>query len=86
MLFGKKKVKFIQKAFKSFERKGTTGSFTRWCKSKGFPGVTTACISAGKKSKKSKTRKRAIFAQNIRSRSFGSFDEIKYLREYSCCI
>ena len=64
--FGKKK--FIKEAFKSFERKGTRGSFTRWCKSKGYPKVTTACIKAGKKSKSKVTRKRAVFAENIRSK------------------
>ena len=69
--FGKKN-KFIQKAVKSFEKKGTKGAFTRWCKSKGYPKVTTACIKAGKRSKSKLTRKRAVFAENIRSRySFG---------------
>ena len=70
--FGKKK-QFIQEAFRSFEKKGTKGSFIRWCKSHGYPKVTTACINRGKKSKSALTRKRAIFAQNIRSRtqSFG---------------
>jgi len=71
--FGKKK--FIQEAFKSFERKGTKGAFTRWCKSKGYPKVTTACIKAGKSSKNKLTRKRATFAANIRPKgrtySFG---------------
>ena len=60
--FGKAKFKLI---------KGTKGSFTRWCKSKGYPKVTTACINRGKKSKSLVTRKRAIFAQNIRKVSFG---------------
>ncbi len=86
--FGKKK-QFIQEAVRSFEKKGTKGSFTRWCKSHGYPKVTTACINRGKKSKSLKTRRRAIFAQNIRSRtqSFGKSKElvslnkdIKYLK------
>jgi hypothetical protein len=65
--FGKKK-QFIQEAFRSFEKKGTKGSFIRWCKSHGYPKVTTACINRGKKSKSALTRKRAIFAQNIHSK------------------
>ena len=86
--FGKKK-RFIQEAFRSFEKKGTKGSFTRWCKSHGYPKVTTACINRGKKSKSLKIRRRAIFAQNIRSRtqSFGKGKglislnkDIKYLK------
>ena len=71
--FGKKK--FIQDAFKLFEKKGTKGSFTRWCKSKGYSKVTTACIKRGKRSPRLKIRRKAIFAQNIRSKkrhySFG---------------
>jgi ankyrin repeat protein len=81
--FGKKRT-FIQKAFKTFQRKGTTGSFTRWCKRKGFPKVTTECIKQGKKSNLRRTRKRAIFAQNIRSKkrqySFGKTQDIQYLQ------
>ena len=69
--FGKKK--FIQNAFKSFKQ--TKGSFTRWCKSKGYPKVTTACIKRGKRSPRLKIRRKAVFAQNIRSKkrvySFG---------------
>ena len=69
--FGKKK--FIQEI--SFEKKGTKGSFTRWCKSKGYPKVTTACIKRGKHSLSLKIRRKAIFAQNTRSKkrhySFG---------------
>jgi hypothetical protein len=77
--FGKKK--FIKEAFKSFEKKGTAGSFTRWCKSKGFPKVNNACIKRGKKSPLLKIRRKAIFAQNIRSKkrhySFGNKNKIK---------
>jgi len=86
--FGKKK--FIQEAVKSFERKGTKGAFTRWCKSQGYPKVTEACIKRGKKSKSLRTRRRAIFAQNIRSKgrkyNFGKTslnkinEDIKYLQ------
>ena len=71
--FGKKK--FIQDAFKSFKR--TKGSFTRWCKSKGYPKVTTACIKRGKHSLSLKIRRKAIFAQNIRSKKRHSFGKKK---------
>ena len=69
--FGKKKksIQFIQKANEQARKKGTVGSFTRWCKSKGFPKVTTRCINLGKKSTSLRTRRRAVFAQNIRSKS-----------------
>jgi hypothetical protein len=67
--FGKKKSNFIQKANEASRKKGTVGSFTRWCKNKGFPKVTTGCINLGKKSKSLRTRRRAVFAQNIRSKS-----------------
>lgn len=73
--FGKKRVKFIQEANEQSKRKGTVGSFTRWCKRQGYPKVTTRCIERGKKNKSLKIRRRAIFAQNIRSKkrnySFG---------------
>jgi hypothetical protein len=64
--FGKKK--FIQEANERSRQKGTVGSFKRWCKSQGYPKVTTACINRGKQSKSLKTRRRAVFAQNIRSK------------------
>ena len=62
--FGKKK--FIQEANERSRRKGTVGSFRRWCKRQGYSKVTTACINKGKKSKSLTTRRRAVFAQNIR--------------------
>jgi hypothetical protein len=75
--FGKK---FIKKAFKTFEKKGTKGSFTRWCRRNGYPKATTACINRAKKSKNLTIRRKAIFAQNIRSKgkkySFGSGNKI----------
>jgi len=77
--FGKRK-KFIKKAFKNFEKKGTKGSFTRWCRRNGYPKATTACINLAKKSKNLTIRRKAIFAQNIRSKgkkySFGSGKKI----------
>ena len=82
--FGKKR--FIQQAFKTFEKKGTKGAFTRWCRSQGYPKVTNACVVRGKRSKNALTRKRAVFAQNIRSKkrvySFGNTlnKDIKYLK------
>jgi hypothetical protein len=42
------------------------GSFTEYCRRKGFDGVTSACIAQGKKSKNPKTRKKATFAGNAR--------------------
>jgi hypothetical protein len=68
--FGKKKT-FIQEAVKNMKKKGTVGSFTAWCKHKGYPSVTPECINEGKKSKNLRTRRRAVFAQNIRHTSFG---------------
>jgi hypothetical protein len=64
--FGKKKKRWIQSVTKTFEKKGTKGAFTKWCRSKGYPGVTMACIKRGKSSKSLRTRRRAIFAENIR--------------------
>ena len=70
--FGKKrKVKFIQAAVKKMRKKGTIGSFKKWCKRHGLLNskqkVTKKCVNAGKKSKSLKIRRRAIFAQNIRA-------------------
>lgn len=42
------------------------GSFTEYCKRKGYHGVTAACIAEGKRSKNPLTRKRATFAANTR--------------------
>jgi len=42
------------------------GSFTAWCNKKGYNGVTSKCISEGKKSDLAKIRKKATFAQNAR--------------------
>ena len=41
------------------------GSFTKYCKSKGYKGVSCACIKEGLKSKNPLTRKRANFARNF---------------------
>ena len=69
--FGKRRPKgrFIQKANKESQRKGTKGSFTRWCRSKGLANrdgkVTKRCIANALKSKSLVTRRRAQFAKNI---------------------
>ena len=42
------------------------GSFTKYCKRKGYKGVTKKCIEEGKKSKNPETRKRAVLAENFR--------------------
>lgn len=41
------------------------GSFTQWCKSKGYESVTAECITEGKKSKDPLTRKRATLAETF---------------------
>jgi hypothetical protein len=63
--FGKKK-RWIQSVTKTFAKKGTKGAFTRWCKRKGYKGVTAGCIKRGKRDRSLRTRRRAIFAENIR--------------------
>ena len=52
--------KWIQKAIKN------PGSFTAYCKRKGYKGVTQACINEGKKSKNPTIRRRANLAQTLR--------------------
>lgn len=59
----KKSKKWIQKAIKK------PGSFTAYCKSKGYSGVTSACIEEGKKSKNPTIRKRAVLAETLRKLS-----------------
>ena len=56
----KSKKKWMQGAVKK------EGSFTSWCKSQGFGGVTSACISKGKASKNITTRRRAMLAEKFR--------------------
>jgi len=55
--------KWIQKARKRMEKKGTVGSFTRYCGGK----VTDECIRKALKSKNPKIRKKAAFAKAMRS-------------------
>ena len=47
-------------------KKSTQGSFTAYCKRKGYSGVTTTCISQGLKSSSPSIRKKANFARNAR--------------------
>lgn len=54
------KKKFIQKAIKK------PGSFTNWCKSKGFDGVTNECIELGLKSDNKTIQARAKLARALR--------------------
>jgi hypothetical protein len=61
----KKSKKWMQKAATKMKKKGTEGSFTKYCKSKGYSGVTEACIREGLKAG-GKTAKRAAFAKAAR--------------------
>lgn len=42
------------------------GSFTKYCKNKGYKGVTQACIEEGKQSSDPTTRKRAVLAETFK--------------------
>ncbi len=68
----KKKKQWIQDAVKK------EGSFTSWCKRKGYDGVTDECIAEGKKSTNATTRRRAnlaeIFRKNINKKKKSSAD------------
>ena len=77
--FGKKK--FIQRANEESQKKGTVGSFRRYCKRKlNVNKVNKKCINIAKKSKNKKIRKKAVFAENIRGySSFGMDKEINKL-------
>jgi hypothetical protein len=59
--------KFIQKATKEIEKKGTEGKFGKWCKDHGFgEEVTMKCIDKAMKSDDSAVVKMANFAKNIK--------------------
>lgn len=61
-----KNEKFIQKATKEIEKKGTEGKFGKWCKDHGFgEEVTLKCINKAMKSDDSSVVKMANFAKNI---------------------
>ena len=63
-----KENKFIQKATKKMDKKGTSGKFGEWCKRHGLDKdgeVTKKCIDKAMKSDDSKVVKMANFAKNI---------------------
>lgn len=43
------------------------GSFTKWCKTQGYDGVTQECINEGLASKNATTRRRARLAQTFKN-------------------
>ncbi len=47
-------------------KKSKVGSFTAYCKRKGFAGVTGRCIAMGKASSNAAIRKKANFASSAR--------------------
>lgn len=61
--------KFIQKATKGMEKKGTEGNFKRWCERHNLTNedgeVTKSCIDKAMKSNDTKVIKMATFAANI---------------------
>ena len=69
MLFGKKNY-FIQEANARSRRKGTVGTFGRWCKRNNLDvngKVSLKCINKAKKSGNTKLIHRAVYAQNIKA-------------------
>lgn len=69
--------KFIQKAKKQIEKKGTEGSFKKYCGGE----VTMACIKKGLKSDDPKIVKKANFAKNIGGYKGAEHNEVKKLEE-----
>jgi len=61
----RRKKKWIQSSRARMKRKGTVGSFRRWCKRQGFSKVTAACIVKGLRSKNPKIRKKANWVRNV---------------------
>lgn len=59
-IYDARKKKWIQKA------NVKKGSFTAWCKRKGFSGATAECIAAGKRSKNATIRRRANLAATFK--------------------
>jgi hypothetical protein len=63
--------KFIQTALSKMQKRGTLGSFKKWCIKNRLISksgkVTKKCINLAKKSPNLKIRRRAIFAQNIKA-------------------
>jgi len=54
------KKKWIQKAIKK------PGSFTDWCKKRGYRGATAGCIEEGMRSRNPTIRRRASLARTLR--------------------
>jgi hypothetical protein len=70
--FGKRRQNFIKEANKRSRRKGTLGTFGRWCKRQGLDTdgkVSLRCINKAKRSGNTKLIRRAVFAQNIKAYS-----------------
>jgi len=68
--FGKKKNLFIQEANARSRRKGTVGTFGRWCRRNNLDvngKVSLRCINKAKKSGNTKLIRRAVYAQNIKA-------------------
>ena len=61
------KKKWMGRARTSMKKRGTVGAFTRYCRSKGFKGVTAECIRMGLRSSSATIRKRAGFAKAART-------------------
>jgi len=94
--FGKGRRNFIQEANKLSRRKGTMGTFGRWCRRQHLDTdgkVSLRCINKAKKSGNTTLIHRAVYAQNIkayagakrsgaRKSSFGTCSEIKYLKSF----
>lgn len=73
--------KFIQKATKKMEKKGTSGKFGAWCKKEGLDKdgeVTQKCINKAMKSDDSKVVKMANFAKNIGGFKGAKHESIEY--------
>jgi len=71
MLFGKKRNRlFIQEANARSRRKGTMGTFGRWCRRNHLDvggKVSLRCINKAKRSGNTKLIRRAVYAQNIKA-------------------
>ena len=67
---GSKNTRWLQEASERMEKKGTKGAFTKYCKSKGYKGVTQECINeaitTAKRTGNKTLLKRAIFAKAVK--------------------
>ena len=62
----RRKKKWMARARRRMEQKGTVGAFTRWCKQQGYGGVTDECNRAGLR-RGGVIAKRAAFAKAART-------------------